>query len=118
MGPSSPRQLTLAIRGPLERADLPGLFDRTCALLEGTGPEVLCCDVVAMPADLVAVEALARLALAARRHGARVLLRGASPELCALVALAGLSDVLGVASPRAWEAGRTAGRSCPWRGRT
>jgi ABC-type transporter Mla MlaB component len=92
---SSPPHVTLAIRGPLERADLPGLFDRTCALLEGVSPEVLCCEVAAVSADAVAVDALARLALAARRHGAHVLLIGASPELLKLVALVGLSDVLG-----------------------
>jgi ABC-type transporter Mla MlaB component len=94
MGPSPPRQLTLAIGGPLERADLPGLFERTCALLEGIGPEVLCCDAAAVAADAVAVDALARLALAARRHGADARLIGASPELRALVAFMGLTHVL------------------------
>ncbi|HWX95682.1 MAG TPA: STAS domain-containing protein [Solirubrobacteraceae bacterium] len=95
MAPSPPQRVTLAIRGPLERGDLPGLFERTCALLEGSGPELLCCEVAAVAADAVAVDALARLALAARRHGAHVLLSGASPELSALVELMGLSDVLG-----------------------
>jgi ABC-type transporter Mla MlaB component len=94
MGCPSPH-VTLAITGPLERADLPALFDRTCALLEGIGPQVLRCEVAAVAADAVAVDALARLALAARRHGAHVLLIGASPELLELVALVGLSDVLG-----------------------
>jgi ABC-type transporter Mla MlaB component len=95
MASSPAPRVTLAIRGPLERADLPGLFDRTCALLEGVSPEVLCCEVAAVAADAVAVDALARLVLAARRHGAHVLLIGASPELLQLVALVGLSDVLG-----------------------
>jgi ABC-type transporter Mla MlaB component len=95
MASSLPPRVTLAIRGPLDRADLPGLFERTCALLEGVAPEVLCCEVTAVAADAVAVDALARLALAARRHGAHVLLSGASPELCELLALMGLSDVLG-----------------------
>ena len=87
-------RVTLAIRGPLERGDLPGLFDRTCALLSGIAPELLCCEVESLDADAVAVDALARLALAARRHGARVRLCGASSELRELVALMGLSEVL------------------------
>jgi ABC-type transporter Mla MlaB component len=90
-----PRRVTIAIGGPLERADLPGLFQRTCVLLEGLGPEVLWCELTAVAADAVAVDALARLALAARRHGAQVRLSGASAELRALVQLMGLSDVLG-----------------------
>jgi len=92
---SSPATVTLAIRGPLERGDLPGLFDRTCALLSGTGPGLLCCEVTELAADAVAVDALARLALAARRHGTRVCLRGASEELRELMELMGLSEVLG-----------------------
>ncbi|HEV7584772.1 MAG TPA: STAS domain-containing protein [Solirubrobacteraceae bacterium] len=92
--PSAPRRVTLEISGPLVRADLPALYDRTCALLEGARPEVLCCELRAVEADAVAVDALARLALAARRHGAHVLLGGASPELRDLVALMGLAEVL------------------------
>jgi len=45
-------------------------------------------------ADAVAVDALARLALAARRRGCGVCLCGASEELLALIALLGLADVL------------------------
>ena len=55
---------------------------------------VLVCDVSGVRADAVTVEALARLQLAARRHGCRVVLRGASPELLDLVAFMGLRDVL------------------------
>ena len=40
------------------------------------------------------VDALARLQLAARRHGCQVRLRHASTELLELVAFMGLSDVL------------------------
>jgi ABC-type transporter Mla MlaB component len=95
MSSAQPSRVTLAIKGPLERADLPGLYERTCALLEGIGPELLCCDVTGVAVDAVAVDALARLALAARRHGARLLVSGASDELRALVALMGLSEALG-----------------------
>jgi ABC-type transporter Mla MlaB component len=94
MAASPPRTVTLAIRVPLERADLAGLFERTCALLQGDGAELLRCEVAGVPADAVAVDALARLALAARRRGCRVRLCGASDELRELVGFVGLADVL------------------------
>ncbi len=89
----APRSATLRIAGPLQRADLPGLLARTCALLT-SGIEVLLCDVAGVAADAVAVDALARLALAARRAGVQVRLRGASAELMALVGFIGLAEVL------------------------
>ncbi len=90
------RSVTIAIRAPLLREDLPGLYRRTCALLRaGPAPALLLCDVRGVAADGVALDALARLALAARREGARVQLRGPSPQLRGLVALAGLGAVLG-----------------------
>jgi ABC-type transporter Mla MlaB component len=52
------------------------------------------CDVACARADVVTVEALARLQLAARRHGCRVTLRHASDELRQLIAFMGLRDVL------------------------
>jgi ABC-type transporter Mla MlaB component len=94
MAPSSPTQVTLEVRGPLGRTDLPGLFARTCAVLEDSRPALLRCEVGAVQADAVAVDALARLALVARRGGARVLLGGASEELRDLVELMGLAEVL------------------------
>jgi len=50
--------------------------------------------VAGVGADAVAVDALARLALVARRRGCAVRLCGASEELLALVAFLGLADVL------------------------
>ncbi len=91
---ASSRSASLTIGGPLERADLPGLFDRTCALLAANDVDVLRCEVAAVAPDAVALDALARLALAARRRGCRVELCGASEELRALVKFAGLADVL------------------------
>lgn len=88
------RSATLTIRGPLRRADLPGLFERTCALLLAGEVDVLVCEVAGVIADAVAVDALARLALAARRCGCQARLRGASDELLSLVDLLGLADVL------------------------
>lgn len=52
------------------------------------------CDVTGVDADAVCVDALARLALAARRHECLIRLQGVSPELAALVALMGLEQVL------------------------
>jgi ABC-type transporter Mla MlaB component len=94
MAAPSPHSITLTIRAPLVCADLPGLYERTCALLVGVGADVLLCDVAGIAADAVAVDALARLALAARRRGCEVRLRGASPELLALVDFIGVADVL------------------------
>jgi ABC-type transporter Mla MlaB component len=98
-GPHGAQRLTLTIAGPLERAELPALLARTRALIASAGgaAEVLCCELDAnVAADAVAVDALARLALAARRHGVSLRLSGASAELLALVGLMGLRDVLRV----------------------
>lgn len=88
------RTVTVTVAGPLARDDLPELFERTCALLAGTQAELLLCEVAGVQADAVAVEALARLALAARRNSCAVRLHGASVQLRGLVCLCGLDDVL------------------------
>jgi hypothetical protein len=54
------------------------------------------CDVGALAADAVAVDALARLQLTARRLGLEIRLRDASIELQELLAFVGLRDVLRV----------------------
>lgn len=94
MGAPAPPTVALAIRGPIARADLPGLTDRVCALLRECRGSVVLCDVRGLPSDCVTIDALARLQLAARRHGCRVRLRRASDELLELVAFMGLKDVL------------------------
>ena len=85
--------VAFAVRGPIARADLPGLCDRVCALFDRTHPDVAVCDVSGVEPDAVTVDALCRLQRAARRYGCRVRLRNASPDLCQLVAFMGLSDV-------------------------
>jgi MFS family permease len=100
------RSRELAIRRPLARSDLPGLYRRACAALERCRDGVLICDVSAVPVDGVAVEALARLALGARRHRCRVQLRGSTAELDALIELVGLGETL---SLRTSAADRTTG---------
>jgi ABC-type transporter Mla MlaB component len=91
--PAQP-SVAFAIRGPIARDDLPGLCDRVCDLLWTTQPRVAFCDVRGVRADAVTVDALARLALAARRHGCRVRLRNPTGELLELLDLLGLGDVL------------------------
>jgi anti-anti-sigma regulatory factor len=60
-----------------------------------TRPRTILCDAqAAAGADLGVVEALARLALAARRAGLELALVGVTSELRELIALAGLERVL------------------------
>jgi ABC-type transporter Mla MlaB component len=89
-----PRTLILEVYGPLARSDLPGLYARTCRLLGEHEIDLVLCSVTRIAADAVAVEALARLQLAARRRGAKVRLHRASPELLDLVAFMGLREAL------------------------
>ena len=83
-----------AIRGPISRSDLPGLCERLGEVLSTSGADEVLCDLCDIDPDAVAVDALARLQLAARRHRARIRLRSVSAELLELVAFMGLDDVL------------------------
>ena len=83
-----------AVRGPIEREDLPALYDRICTLLEDSGAEVAICEVDGVTADVVTAEALARLQLVARRRGCQIRLRGAGEPLRQLIAFMGLEEVL------------------------
>jgi ABC-type transporter Mla MlaB component len=94
MRAKSPQPVAFAIGGPIVPADLPGLCERVCALLETSRADVVVCDVRGVQTDVVTVDALARLQLAARRRGCRVRLQHSSGELRALVAFMGLADVL------------------------
>jgi ABC-type transporter Mla MlaB component len=93
VGPG-PHTVAFAVRGPIARADLPGLCERVCTLLNQSGADVALCDVAGVVSDAVTIDALARLQLAARRLGCRVRLLNASDELIELVAFMGLRDVL------------------------
>jgi ABC-type transporter Mla MlaB component len=94
MGGSARSTIRFAVRGPIVRADLVGLSDRVCAVLGRSGAAVVLCDVAGVGADAVSVDALARLQLAARRHGCQVRLRHASAELRELIDFMGLDSVL------------------------
>ncbi len=112
--------VAFTVHGPLEREDLAGLYDRICTLLENSAALVAVCDVDGVAADAVSADALARLALAARRRGAQISLRGASPALRALIDFMGLTNVLpeAPAMPPGGEADRTAAAAARARGRT
>jgi ABC-type transporter Mla MlaB component len=86
--------MTLTIWGPLCRDDLPGLYQRVCSCLAALPPGDIACDVTGVAADAVAVEALARLQLAARANAQRVVMTGASEPLRAIIELVGLAGVL------------------------
>jgi ABC-type transporter Mla MlaB component len=91
---SAPDPIAFAIHGPIAHSDLPGLCARVGALLETSGAAVALCEVAGVAADAGTVDALARLQLAAGRHGCQVRLHGAPDELRELVEFMGLSDVL------------------------
>jgi len=93
MPTSGPHEVPFSIRGPLLRADVPGVCDRVCAILTAAAGASLVCCVDDCSPDAVTVDALARLQLAARRCGCRILLRGATPQLLELVGFMGLANV-------------------------
>ena len=88
------RPVPVRVRGPLQRRELPGLYARVCALFTANPGATLICDVSEVQIDAVAVEALARLQLGARRHGCTVRLLSAPRELIDLVSFMGLGDVI------------------------
>ena len=68
---------------------------RLCAELGAAPPGDVVCEVGALAAaDLAAVDALARLKLAAGRRGHRIRFEGAGPELRTLLRLTGLDETL------------------------
>lgn len=93
--PFEPRTMVLIIGGEIAYADLSNLCRRTRSLLEGSGANLVICDVGDLfEPDAVAVDALARLQVIALRCGCRVRFRHASVRLRGLLDLMGLDDVL------------------------
>jgi len=87
--------LVLVVGGSITRADIERLCNRLRAMLEGNRAPLVICDVGELvDPDVVAVDALARLQLTARRLGRQIQLRHACDELRELLALMGLSDVV------------------------
>jgi STAS domain len=85
----------MALRA-VSRADVKAACARLNSLATGGSLDAIDCDVSGLAAEVAAVDALARLALVARRLGCPLKVRRASPELRDLVELCGLSDALGV----------------------
>jgi ABC-type transporter Mla MlaB component len=94
MAASVAQTITFALSPPIARSDLQPLCDCVCGLVERTGAGVALCDVSRLDPSAVTVDALARLQLAARRHGCEVRLRRPSNELRKLVDFMGLANVL------------------------
>lgn len=95
-GPQERPPPVFAIGPVVDRADIPGLCAHLAVLVRGTGAAVVLCDVGAVVTpDAATVEALARLRLIARRLGCDLRVAGAGSQLTELVALIGLTDVLG-----------------------
>lgn len=92
--PSGSRRVSVVLGGPLAPAHVPRLWERVQAVVDGP-PALVECDVTAIRRpDVEVVEMLARLQLAARRAGCRILLRHACGELRGLLQLMGLSQVV------------------------
>ncbi len=96
MAVRAPRVVGFVVRAPIRRGDLVGLDLRIDRLLRRCAPDVVHCDVAGATADAVTVDALARLRLAARRRGCRLVLCHASDELLELADFMGLGDALRV----------------------
>ncbi|MDX6545054.1 MAG: hypothetical protein QOG02_828 [Gaiellales bacterium] len=85
----------MVICGAIGDGDAAALCSRVAGLLDGLGASTLVCDVHDLhPADAAAVDGLARMQLTARRRGHSIQLGRPPGELCDLIALVGLGDVL------------------------
>ena len=91
--PRGPRSIVLDVRGPIGRAAVPGLLERVRLLLATGDVDLVTCEVggLAEP-DSVAVDALARMQLAARRMGRSIRLRHVRAKLQDLLQLTGLCE--------------------------
>src|SRR4249920_2988971 len=94
MPSARPTTVVFAVAGPMARADLPAICGEVAALLEASGADIALCDVGALPANAVAVDALARIQLAARHMGRQVVLRHVADDLRDLLTLVGLAGAL------------------------
>jgi ABC-type transporter Mla MlaB component len=92
--PARPRAVVLAVGGTISRRDVATWCDRVRLLLDRSDVDALICDVSGLiEPDAVAVDALARMQLTARRLGRPMGLRNAAVELRDLLAFFGLEDV-------------------------
>jgi ABC-type transporter Mla MlaB component len=94
MGAPTPRTITVALGGELDREGLLAARARIAGLVGIEGADVALCDVAGLRADAVAVESLGLLQLTGRREGWQVRLLNPSRDLLELIAFMGLADVL------------------------
>jgi len=93
---SRPGTIVVVLGAAIGRAAVVALCERVRVALEGCEAGVVICDMCeVVDPDIGTVDALARLALTARRLGGELRLRHACGELKELLALVGLDDVLG-----------------------
>ena len=99
--------IELVLAGPMTGAAIAGLCARVRVMLEGSGADLVVCDVSSVgDPDAGTLDALARMQLTAQRLGRRVQLRHACADLQDLVAFTGLGDVLPLYGALRLEAGR------------
>jgi ABC-type transporter Mla MlaB component len=93
-GKSAPVELVVS---RVDRDAVSALCHRLRSLIDQSHARLIICDVsILRPCDLMAIDALARLGLTARRLGCSIQLQGGSDDLLALIAFAGLQAVLPV----------------------
>ncbi len=120
--PTDPDERELVIAGPVADGDVAALCARLRELARDDPVRIVVCDVGTLAPEARSVDALARLALTARRLGCPLRLRNVSPQLRGLVGFCGLDGVLAdgpgraARQPRGAAAGRRAGTSAPRRG--
>ncbi len=91
----APGTIVLVVGEAASRAEIRYLCECIRVLLATSDADVVICDVGALAApDAVAVDALARMQLTARRLGCSIRLRHAGEELTDLLTLVGLYDVV------------------------
>jgi ABC-type transporter Mla MlaB component len=88
-------EVILVVAAPLHHREVPALCSRTERLLRNGDITLVTCDVAAIDTpDLASLDAVARLALTARRVGATIQFVNACPGLSELIDQAGLTDVV------------------------
>jgi ABC-type transporter Mla MlaB component len=94
-----PSSITFVVRGPIRRADLPGLCERFRRSLGASNAPLVECEVGTLAgSDLETVDALARFQLIGQQEGVQIRFRGASAELCELLELIGMNAVVELAT--------------------
>jgi ABC-type transporter Mla MlaB component len=89
-------EVVLFVEGRVARSDIPALCERVrgLAALSDCGQPIVCDVGLITKSDVVVVDALAQMQLAAQRRGRCIRVRCAPPELRSLLVLVGLDDVL------------------------